>query len=288
MSGNRTCVKIPSAVKIADVLSFDFDLRGMEYFIQTGVSVINVKDWQVPFLKCDARRCSEDTNATIVHENYCSFNILALEGDKDMTSSFKDWVYTEYPQLRKIDEMATFEMIQIFDSEEQTIDEYVVDPAYGYSKEVPKIALGVVLGRNGNNYEYTIRTNSTNFNSPELAGRPVMATQPSTKRRFDNLAREAGNVCSPEGGTAKTGKHKNHCTAQYIYNGALTIQRLVDDWIIADSGAKDSGYFVAENGVSFTDFPSKEYVKDGFYAQIASECLFLKFGMIGNCLPHCY
>lgn len=276
MSGEKTCVAIPSSVKVADIFSFDFDLRGMEYFIQTDVSVINVKDWQVPFLKCDARECkSENDNSTRVN-SYCSYNILALAGDKDMTSSFKEWVETEYPQLSSIEKMAGegFKMIKIFDSED-AIDEYVVDPAYGYSIDVPKIALGVVLNRDGNKYDYTIRTNSTNFNSLELGGRPGMATQPSTKVLFDNLARDANSVCTPEGGTSKTGKHENHCTAQYIYNGAITIQRLVDDWIIVDSGAKDAGYFVAENGVSFTDFPSREYVKDGFYAQIASEFCFI-------------
>jgi len=42
---------------------------------------------------------------------------------------------------------------------------------------------------------------------------------------------------------------------QYMYNGALTIQRLVDDFIIHDTGAKDKGFSVAENGVSFVNFP---------------------------------
>ncbi len=54
-----------------------------------------------------------------------------------------------------------------------------------------------------------------------------------------------------------------------MYNGALTIQRLIHDWIIEDTGAKAAGSFVAENGVSFVDFPSKEFTQDGFYAVVA-------------------
>ena len=270
MEGEKSCVLIPPYLKTLDILSLDFDLRGMEYFIQTPVSVINVKDWQVPFMKCDARKCTSEEEDADVVETYCSYNILALAGEEDMTTSFKEWVYTTYPQLSTIDDQAGFEMIQTFDSAE-AMDAYVVNADYGYSIDVPKIAMGVILNKNGNEYQYTLRTNSTNFNSPELAARPGMATQPSTKVIFDNLAREADGVCRPEGGTSKTGTFENHCTAQYIYNGAVTIQRLVDDWIMEDSGAKDLGYFVAENGVSFADFPSKEYIKDGFYAQIAGK-----------------
>jgi hypothetical protein len=53
------------------------------------------------------------------------------------------------------------------------------------------------------------------------------------------------------------------------YNGAITIQRLVDDFIIEDSGAKDAGWSVASNGVTFSAFPTRKYTKDGFYAAIA-------------------
>jgi glycopeptide antibiotics resistance protein len=53
------------------------------------------------------------------------------------------------------------------------------------------------------------------------------------------------------------------------YNGAITIQRLVDDFIINDSGAKAAGWSVASNGVTFAPFPSRKYTDDGFYAAIA-------------------
>jgi len=34
-----------------------------------------------------------------------------------------------------------------------------------------------------------------------------------------------------------------------MYNGFLSTQRLVQDWIMEASGAKDEGYFVSEHGV---------------------------------------
>ena len=64
------------------------------------------------------------------------------------------------------------------------------------------------------------------------------------------------------------GPYTQSCTGRYIYNGALTIQRLVHDFIISESGARDNGYYVAENGVQFVAFPYKSYVENGFYAQI--------------------
>lgn len=69
------------------------------------------------------------------------------------------------------------------------------------------------------------------------------------------------------GGTSRItdGIHEQHCIYQYIYNGALTIQRLVDDFILDDT----KGTKIAENGVSFADFPSEAYTTDGFYEQIS-------------------
>jgi len=53
---------------------------------------------------------------------------------------------------------------------------------------------------------------------------------------------------------------------QYILNGAITIQRLVDDWILSDSGVEVT---VAQNSAVFLPFPTKEYTKSGFYQTIA-------------------
>lgn len=46
---------------------------------------------------------------------------------------------------------------------------------------------------------------------------------------------------------------------------AITIQRLVDDWILKDSGASVT---VAQSGAVFLPFPTKEYTRSGFYQTI--------------------
>ena len=46
-----------------------------------------------------------------------------------------------------------------------------------------------------------------------------------------------------------------------MLNGAVTIQRLVDDWILSDSGVEVT---VAQNSAVFLPFPTKEYTKSGF------------------------
>lgn len=64
------------------------------------------------------------------------------------------------------------------------------------------------------------------------------------------------------------GKYSRSCTGQYLLNGAITLQRLVDDWILADSGVTHN-YAIARNGARFVPFPTKEYVQSGFYQNIA-------------------
>ena len=53
-----------------------------------------------------------------------------------------------------------------------------------------------------------------------------------------------------------------------MYNGALTVQRLIHDFVMDESGARDSGFYVAEHGVQFVAFPYESYTENGFYAQI--------------------
>ena len=249
-----------------DFMDFNGDVDNLEF----GISGINIVDWPVPFVKCNAGNCTDvGDDAT----SFCEFNILALApkvaAEKDRVEAFKEYIDQTYPQILNYD--GTYDIVQIF-TDPSAIDDYVKDPKYGVVDEEhtkPKIALGVVIGGSDKEYEYSIRTNSTNWNSGELFGRPVMSTQPSTKNEFNAFAKQARNACSLEGGTVNIGPKSNNCNAQYIYNGALTIQRLVDDFIIYDTGAAKAGYSVAENGVSFADFPSREYVKDGFYAVVS-------------------
>jgi hypothetical protein len=96
---------------------------------------------------------------------------------------------------------------------------------------------------------------------------------------FESFAKDDEFTC-PEivGGTPVLGDYSYSCTGQYMYNGVLTTQRLVHDFIMVETGAKDKGYFVAEHGVKFAPFPSPEFVENGFYAAIAG-----KFQLVVHC-----
>jgi hypothetical protein len=231
-------------------------------------------NWQVPFVKCDSRSCQavgEDA-AT----NYCEYQILALSTSsvsddvgRARAESFRDFIYTKYPALGTNKPFA-YDFVRVFDSNRE-IENYVKSADYGTTNN-PKIGLAVIFfqGESEKDYAYSIRVNSTNFNAPEQEGRPGTATTPPPTKTFNNLA-NVDNVCEPLSGTADLGPHQNSCTHQYIYNGALIIQRLLGDWIIDNSGAGEKGYNVAEHGVQFVPFPTKEYTKNGFYSVIAGK-----------------
>jgi len=256
----RTCVPMPLEIRLQD---------SNFLFRPYSISGINPENWPVPFLKCDFRKCQRQGEDA---SDYCSVNILAVapaeEGVMERVEKFQDYINMTYPQINNMN--IPYDMVRVFQSA-QEIDDYVTSPDYGdINVDKPKIAVAVLLGGSGKNYEYTIRANSTNFNSLEFSGRPVVPTHPDTSRILRSNARRAQDACPLEGGTPKIGQMQERCSVQYIYNGALTIQRLVDDFIIYDTGVRDQGYFVSENGVSFVDFPSKEFITDGFYAQVSA------------------
>ena len=150
------------------------------------------------------------------------------------------------------------------------VSQYVTSSAYADST---RLALAIVFDGTDDSitYNYAIRVNSTNYNSPDAAARPAVTTTPPTNQQLETYAKDDNNTCTLMGGAPTLGTYENSCTGQYMYNGALTIQRLIDDWIFVDSGAKDLGYFVSNNGVRYAYFPTVEYVQNGFYAQIASK-----------------
>jgi ABC-type multidrug transport system ATPase subunit len=267
-----TAVQVP---RKCETLTVDLVGGWSEYYklrkdgIKYLISDINPSRWPVPFVKCDARRCKENGQSAF---DLCEYNILAVaptnEISKEDVVSFEKYVKSTYPMLDDIQQKLGYELVQTQFQSSDEIDQYVQHPEYGKVGR-PKVALAIILGRSGKQYQYTLRTNSTNVNSQEIAGRPVQPTQPSTLKLFDDYAKVAKRSCELQGGVRIGAANEDNCVVQYIYNGALTIQRLVNDWIIDDSGAKAAGSFISENGVSFADFPSFEYIRDGFYAQIA-------------------
>jgi hypothetical protein len=233
-------------------------------------------NWQVPFVKCDSRECDEEGQDA---QLFCEYAMVAVlpssaqdEGGLARATTFRDWIYTRYPDLNNTsDETSvmpfTFEFVQIF-SDPQELDDYVKSKDYG-SKEFPKVGMAITWdGNSATNYVYSLRQNSTNFNAPEEEGRPASQSTPSTDRILDSFAKTDFDVCAPQDGAPEQGILSNSCTGQYLYNGVLTFGRLLGDFILEDTGAKAAGYYVAESGVQFVQFPTQAYEESGFFEDI--------------------
>jgi hypothetical protein len=258
-----------------------FDIETIETLENLGIpisgyGITGIADlgwsWPVPFVKCDSRKCKEDNvNAS----PYCEYFALGLapssptdEVGQLQAIAFGKYIMDRYPQLDAPNKTFDFDFIQYFESDED-VERNVKQDSYGAG---PKLAMAIVFDGTDNtvNYNYRIRLNSTNFNTPENEGRPATSTTPPTDKKFSTYAK-LDEECTTMDGTPELGNYGTSCTAQYLYNGALPLQRLVGDWIMDDTGAKDKGYYVSEHGVQYASFPSVEYVDNGFYAAIAGK-----------------
>jgi hypothetical protein len=250
-----------------------------------GISGINDKgyNWQVPFVKCDSRKCTEDGQNASDFCEYLALGVAPSTGSDSsgikLMNSFKDYVYGRYPELLNKTELPfKFDFVKLFESE-AAIEKYVTADDYKYTDihAVPKLAMAVVFDGSDASitYNYKLRVNSTGFNSPEDESRPGTTTTPPTDKSLESFAREDYESCPIlVGGEPEFGPYMTSCTGRYIYNGLISTQRLVNDFILQDSGAADRGYKVAEHGVKYAAFPTYSYVSSGFYAQIAGTLCF--------------
>jgi hypothetical protein len=262
-----------------------YDIYGNQLFGITGIPYMSY-NWQVPFVKCDYRACQRQGEDAA--QKYCEYNILALApstendaGGFKRVVDFGTYILKRYPLLNATLAAEfgnstlpfSYPFVQIFKSS-AAMEAYVKWDGYG-SFGNPKIAMGVVFnGNSANNYDYVLRLNSTNY-YPGEAAQPGTSTTPDPTRLFSSFAHDDTACAASGGGNAvpNLGPNPTSCTHQYVYNGALVMQRLVNDFILDDSGAKAKGSFVAEHGVAYVPFPSPSYVKNGFYAQIARKYL---------------
>jgi hypothetical protein len=240
-------------------------------------------NWQVPFVKCDSRKCDDTIGTGGKAIQFCEFAIIAITGNnpdgQTRAKEFEQWIYKTYPSIdpnnpNKAILPFNFSFIQVFNSS-TAIDNYVKSIDYGRST-MPKIGMGIVFENNDmQSYNYSLRQNSTNFNAPEDEGRPTAQTTPSTKTLFNSFVNNDFQSCIPINGAPIQGLFGSSCSGQYLYNGVLTIQRLVNDYIIDISGAKDAGYTIGEAGIQFTSFPTRAYEDTGFYAIIGGTFCFV-------------
>jgi hypothetical protein len=244
-----------------------------EDFLISGI-LDNGKNWPVPFVKCDSRKCDFAGQSA---SDFCEYAVIAVSpsgdgdtGGRERAEDFKEWLEATY----SVEIMPfSFNLVQLFDSPDQ-MDNYVKAGDYGKTG-FPKIGMGIVFeGNDDNKYIYSLRQNSTNFNAPEEEGRPATSTTPDPGKLFDDYAKNDFDVCRTEGGTPDLGRFDQSCTGQYMYNGVLTFQRLVGDFILNRTEAAERGYFVSEAGVQFTPFPTRPYEESGFYDALDSKYAF--------------
>lgn len=179
----------------------------------------------------------------------------------------------------------------------QEMDDYVRRRDYGQSSSssssssaagggVPKIALGLVFeGNDPVHFRYRLRPNSTNINkgeydytfTDEYAYGNIFSSMPSTKHKWKPSIKRDSESCA-ENYAYSVGNRASSCTALYMYNGVLTLQRLVGDYWLDRTGAASQGIRVSENGVAFCPFPTPGYFTtdpnaaddEGFFALLGS------------------
>jgi hypothetical protein len=265
-------------------------------------------NWMVPMIKCDPSAC---TNVGQDATKMCEFSILAVSavtgtgsaGGMKRAQDFAAWVYDfYYPLLNKTASTSSpastntnatnssssssssplpdFDLVQIFESSQQ-IEDYVKSELYG-TTGYPKIAMALLWNSNSSNdYSFTLRQNSTNFNNPKDAGRPGTITTPDTSRLFEHYARNDFSVCADTGDGPNQGFLDASCTGQYVYNGILTFQRLAGDYILNRTGTARQFPVATSGGVTFVQFPTLPYEENGFYASIADFApLFVVLGLL--------
>jgi hypothetical protein len=275
LQAKRQCVQRSSS---SDTYADNF---GESYFDITGMPY-QATDWQVPMLKCDADKCRQQGEDA---GDYCEFMIVALAAEDEAglqrALEMKEYMLQRYPVLANPkdndDINVDFDLVQLFNSSD-AMDAYVQRSDYG-NADVPKIAMGIVwdTGNDATNYRYKLRQNSTNFNNPTQDFLPAVRTTPDTTKRFDSYAKTDAGCVVADDGAAYQGIYGDSCTGLYLYNGVLTFQRLVGDFILHDTSAAAAGYMVADAGVSYVKFPSPQYEEEGFYEAISGKfvCLFV-------------
>ena len=152
------------------------------------ISGIQSSDWPVPFVYCSSYNCQFDGEDA---RQYCTYRTLALASMNNPAQSssgnnnsgyermqrFKKYVEDKYFQLNDSTLLPfDYDFIQVFDSNEE-LQSYVTSDTYGEWVDgmyQPKVAIAVVFDDGGDekSYDYTIRVNSTNYNSEEQSVRP--------------------------------------------------------------------------------------------------------------------
>lgn len=234
-------------------------------------------NWQVPFVKCDSRKCKTNGEDAQPFCEYAQIGVAPSTstdtGGVLRAEDFAQYIYQQFPVLTTAGTPGSplpfdFELVRMFNSS-QDMDMYVQGQNYGVYPTAPKLVMGIVWeGNDPNNYIYDLRQNSTNFNAPEKEARPAISTTPPTDQLFASFAKTDFDTCRQTGGSPQQGPLGSSCTGQYMYNGVLTFQRLIGNYILDRTGAASAGYSVSEAGVRYVQFPTRQFTQNGFYTTI--------------------
>lgn len=211
--------------------SLSAEKRCMAGWGPTGFLISGIDPYNnpVPFMRCDSRKCQSVGEDAVPH---CEFSILALApSDEDnvlaeqRVDDFMTYLGQTYPQLLDASNFPFgHKFIQKFTSQ-SVLEQYVQHSEYGVTQNMPKIAVAVVFdSKDGtvNDYSYSIRVNSTGYNSPENEGRPASPTTPSTAKLFESFAKTPQEACPLQGGTPSPGYYGYSCVGQYL--GTCTME----------------------------------------------------------------
>lgn len=211
-----------------------------------------------PLIRCDPSRCENEDDDAV---KYCEVRRV---GVVNPPSNFRPYLEGRYgTDLLEYDQV-----FHEFASNDDLIG-YV--KGTDYEKET-KIAIAVVFDDSfgvEDTYKYALRVNSTNFNNPEESARPVSQTTPWTSVMTQDFYKDDDQcIFGDSGGAPAIGPYQDSCTGKYMYNGALTMQRIVQDFILYEGTGGDLNYQIAEGGIGYVPFPSIPYLEEGFFAQI--------------------
>jgi hypothetical protein len=239
--------------------------------LQYHITGIDPTNWQIPLVKCDSLGCRNHLQEAT--RTVCEYNQIGIAGDATRVQQFMNWLETTYPILQKASDVFPFDhtLFHTFNHSDD-MSTYVTSNQYGQYPLYPKLAMGIVFhGNDPDLYDYTLRQNSTNFNMPEEQARSGAATTPSTERMTYDYGKDDTSICPIKGESAPfLGPMMESCTGQYMYNGILTFQRLVHDFILDQTGVRTiNGNFVNEASVQYVPFPTRAYTKEGFYSLLS-------------------
>jgi hypothetical protein len=227
LQAQRVCIPTPPGSPGVDGFTFGGTGGGSSpTTTNNGFSITGIANqgynWQVPFVKCDSRQCTKNDTSAM---EFCEFGAMGVApsaeddaGGLERAKDFVKWLYEQYPVLFNANNELpiAFPLVQNFTSP-TAINQYVQGPSYGNS-ENPKLVMAIVFeGNDPTQYIYSLRQNTTNFNSPEDESRPTARTTPPTSTLFASYAKSDFEVCLDDQGGPDQGPLSNSCTGQYLY-----------------------------------------------------------------------